>query len=124
MMKEKAPPAPSSSPSTEPPAEERKDGVRVTPGLATLLRGTAPKPAEEVKTQVEPKPNGAPAQSERSVTKHRAVRISLVVADLLLLALAARLVSAKGHIGFVEVALCVVALGLGAWLTCLAIWKD
>jgi hypothetical protein len=46
------------------------------------------------------------------------------VADLLLLALAARLVSAKGHIGFVEVALCVVALGLGAWLTCLAIWKD
>ena len=92
--------------------------------MATLLRGTAPKPAEEVKTPAEPKPNGAPAQPARPATKNRAIRVSLVVADLLLLALAARLVSAKGHIGFVEVALCVVALGLGAWLTCLAIWKD
>jgi len=47
------------------------------------------------------------------------------VTELLLFALAARLVfTANGHFGFLEIALCVIAVGMGAWLSCLALWRD
>ena len=53
------------------------------------------------------------------------LRISLVIADVVLLALAARMVMKNpGRLGIVEVALCVLAIGLGAWLTCMALWRD
>ena len=53
------------------------------------------------------------------------LRASLVIADVLLLALAAAVVTkTPGRLGLVEVLLCTVAIGLGAWLTCLALWRD
>ncbi len=93
--------------------------------MATLLRGNKADPKPETKDQALPLPNGQSIRPAPSPTRSRAVQVSLIVADALLLALAARLVlKANGHLGFIEIALCVVALGLGAWLSCLALWRD
>jgi len=93
--------------------------------MATLFRGSNANAKPERKDQAQPPPNGEPSAQSTPTTRSRAVRISLIVADALLLALAARLViKANGHLGFIEIALCAVALGLGAWLSCLALWRD
>jgi hypothetical protein len=50
------------------------------------------------------------------------VRWSLIAADALLALLALLLVlQSRGHLGIASVSLCVGALGLGAWLACLAL---
>jgi len=47
---------------------------------------------------------------------------SLILADLLLLGLVICLVFRNhGAFGFVEVSLCVIAVVMGSWLTCLAL---
>jgi hypothetical protein len=83
----------------------------LSPGMAALVRG-----------------NGA-AQSEGEGEPRRPVpsrglkliQVSLLLADLLLVALAVRLVvKADSSLGFVGVALCVFAMALGAWLFWLA----
>src|SRR5262245_32175017 len=123
-MKEKAAPAPpNSAPGESTPTPSAGPApARLTPGVATLLRGTNVLQQSEPAKQEQGRPNGEPlAATKKLATPNSAVRISLVLADLLLLVLAARLVvKAKGHVGFLEIALCVVALGLGAWLSCLA----
>src|SRR2546425_11761154 len=109
MKEAKEPPAAPTS-GDQPPS--------LSPGIATLLRGpnggsTNPEAQTEAQSQVAEKPG-----------RKRMLRASLVLADLLLFALAARLVfRSHGHFGFIEVALCLAALGLGAWLSCLAIWR-
>jgi len=124
-MKEKVSTAPSPTPASEPAPNPTvpADLPRLTPGMATLFRGSG-SPKSETKDQ--PPANGQPsAPSPSPAWRSRAVQISLIVADALLLALAARLVlKDNGHLGFIEITLCVVALGLGAWLSCLAIWRD
>src|SRR5260221_651357 len=125
-MKEKGSPEP--SPIT--PAESAQQPAvpsspaPLTPGMATLLRGSKPLPKSDTKDQAYPSPNSQSPPAPGAPTRSRAVQISLIVADALLLALATRLVlKANGHLGFVEITLCVVALGLGAWLSCLALWR-
>jgi hypothetical protein len=91
-----------------------------------LLRGTNSKTGTEpVKEEQRPTNGDSQTPSKTPADRNRSIKISLIVADVLLLALAARMVlKAEGHFGFIEIALCVVALGLGAWLSCLALWRD
>ncbi len=124
-MKEKASKAPLPTPSSEPVQDPAvpTNSPRLTPGMATLLRGSG---GPKTETKDQPPANGQPsAPPTTPASRSRAVQISLIVADALLLALAARIVlKSNGHLGFIESALCVVALGLGAWLSCLALWRD
>ena len=93
----------------------------LSPGMATLLKAGngGPKP-EQKPTEAE-----ANAQAQERKEWKRLVRLSLVVADVLLVLLAAWLVfKSGGHFGAMEMLLCAAALGLGAWLSCLALWRD
>ena len=110
-------------------AEGEAQPTSVTPGMAALLRvgNGGPKPETQ-------SPHGTPpSQSEPPVSPGAArrgkwvLRVSLFAADALLLGLAARLVfKSSGPLSFLETALCVVAVMMGAWLSCLALcwaWK-
>jgi hypothetical protein len=47
----------------------------------------------------------------------------MFIADILLIVLVARLAFVShGHFGLAEAALCILALAIGAWLSCLALW--
>ena len=90
-----------------------------SPGMTTLLRGANGSPNEESAQTETPSPTAGNPRGKRLL------QISLIVADVVLLALAARLVfKSEGHFGFLEVTLCILAFGLGAWLSCLAFWRD
>ena len=108
-------PAPSSTPIESRPSDRP---ANLSPGMATLLRGNQSDP----RTGTEPEPK--PAEEPKQPPGHRygLFRLSLILADLLLVALAACLAWRKGSFGFFEIALCILALALGAWLTCLALW--
>lgn len=105
LMKERASPAAPENGSETPP---------VTPGMAALLRGG------------NGGPNGQVASEENAVAllrRKRLVQISMFVADLLLISLVMRLAFvSEGHFGFFEILLGILALSIGAWLSCLAIW--
>jgi len=108
----KAPPS-SAEPAADKPAA-------VSPGMATLLRGGNGDPKD--RGQPEAPTQAALAGSAR---RKRLIKASLIVADVFLFGLAARLVfKTHGHLGFAEAALCIAALVTGAWLTCLALWLD
>jgi len=104
---------------------ETESGEKIptlSPGMATLLKAGngGPKPEEKAATDTE-----ANAPPQESKDRKKLVRLSLVVADVLLVFLAARLVfKSGGHFGAVEILLCAAALGLGAWLSCLALWRE
>jgi hypothetical protein len=107
LMK-RAQPAPSSEEPAKPPES-------LSPGVASLFRGGN---GEE---------NNANDALEKQAThkRKRLVRISLFFADAVLFALAAVLViKAHGRVGFAGIAVCVLAVTLGAWLSCLALWSD
>lgn len=93
-----------------------------TPGMATLLRvgNGGPKPEEKVAPTTEES-----AQAQKRKEWKRLVKLSLVLADVLLVLLAAWLVfKSGGRFGAMEILLCGAALGLGAWLSCLALWRE
>ena len=96
--------------------------------MATLLRGSSDDAKAEDQLSPEASATADPASSpcpSPARPRNRLIRGSLIVTDLLLFALAARLVfKANGHFGFLEIALCVIAVGMGAWLSCLALWRD
>ncbi len=99
-MKEVKEPASSAAARTEPGREPET-------GVDLLLRGR----------------NGEGQPTPEQQQRKRLIQFSLVVADLLLFGLAALLiVKAGGRLGFIEIAVSVLALALGAWLSCLAIW--
>ncbi len=110
MKEAKAPPS-SGKPDAEP--------ASLSPGMATLLRQTNGSPEPAV-------PNQPDAAARQAAARHRMlVRISLIVADLSLFGFAALMVLGKhGPLSAVDIALCVVAVALGAWLTCLALWME
>jgi hypothetical protein len=134
-MKEATQTPPSEDPATQAPS--------LSPGMAALLRrgGAASEPATQLPSSPhssaasatdtgqnpDPSPGEGTAENGTSAAtgRSRLLRISLIVADVLLAGLAATLVfKSGGHFGFAEATLCVVALLLGAWLTCLALWLD
>jgi hypothetical protein len=106
-----------------PPSEEEQaaEGGSLTPGMAALLRPGNGEP-KAIHQGEEPQPPPVPLETLR---RRRWLRTSLWLADVLLVALAARLVFQRGGaFGFMEALLCVVAVVLGAWLSCLALWSD
>ncbi len=107
----KAPaPAPAPEPAGQPP--------KLSPGIATLLRTGNGAAKNETLSPVQPC-----VASPRLSTFRRLLRVSLVLADVLLLCLAVRMVlSAQGPIPLWGLVLCIVAFALGAWLSCLALW--
>lgn len=110
-MREAKPTSSSPSPDSATPAQP----ANISPGMATLLRRNQATATETEATPASQKP--APINEKLPLLK-----ISLLVADLLLLGLAACLAWRKGSFGLVEAGLCVLAVGLGAWLACLALW--
>jgi hypothetical protein len=119
LMKEaKAPP-----PSDEPARSSAND----SPGMATLLRG-GNRTARQTRADSTSLPEGPGADTHAaamSAARHRKrlLQASLLLADLVLCALAVRVVR-HGPLGFLGIAICVLALALGAWLTCLALWPE
>ena len=104
-----------------PPREPVAEPASLTPGMAALLRRDNGGPKPEDQPQEPPLPPAAPERQNG----RRWLRTSLWLADALLLGLAARLVFQAGRsFGFLEAALCVVAVLLGAWLSCQALWLD
>jgi len=95
--------------------------TQVTPGMAALLRGGNGEPREP--NPASESPNTDPASIAAATRKKQLIRLSMFVADGLLIALVARLAFVShGHFGFFEIALCILAFGIGAWLSCLALW--
>lgn len=92
--------------------------ANISPGMAALLRQES-----EVAKSGEPKQEPALHDDKAAAAQNRAVlKTSLVVADVLLVLLAACLSLRKGSFGFLEVVLSILALAVGAWLACVAIW--
>jgi hypothetical protein len=99
--------------------ENSSEKAKVTPGMAALLRGgngegKEPDPANKAET--------AEGIAQRA-RKRMLIQGSLFAADLVVVGLVARLAFVShGRFGFVEVALSIFALAIGAWLSCLALW--
>ena len=99
-----------------PVAEALPGPASLSPGMASLLRAQheAAK-AQSARLSVPPRPVHA---SNRAV-----LLVSLVAADVLLVALAAWLVfSLPGRPSWPRFAACAGVVGAGAWLSCLALW--
>ena len=105
------------------PTSSAQGPKELSPGMASLFRG-APVPEKADQTN-DSEPAPGPMAAPQSLLRKTWVRLSLFGADLLLLALAVHLVlRAHGRVGWLEIALCIVAVGMGAWLSCLALWRD
>jgi len=100
-------------PAPAPPAAEGP-GLKadnLSPGMAALMRGGGTAQSD------------GKAEPQRPVPSHslKLIQVSLLLADVLLVALAVRMVvKAGGPLGFTGAALCVLAMALGAWLFWLA----
>ena len=111
---EVAPPTPSAPPAGQPSA--------LTPGMAALLRDNAAPVSGPARLQ--PGSETANPPPELRFEKWM-LRGSLLLADVLLLGLAAWLIVRGGHpLSWVQVALCVLAVAMGAWLTFLGLWWE
>ena len=93
----------------------------LSPGMATLLRAGKGGSRNEERTSPEQEDEH---QARAAKDGKRLLKLTLVIADLLLVSLAARLVfKSGGQFGLLEGLLCAAALALGAWLSCLALWR-
>jgi hypothetical protein len=112
LMKERRAPA---SP------EELPHKAEVTAGMAALLRGGNGESGEPKPADKSPADDG---ECRPARTRNRTlIQASLFVADLLVIGLVARLaLVSHGRFGVIEVVLSVLALTVGAWLSCLALW--
>jgi hypothetical protein len=110
LMKERP-----ASPISETPAQKRE----VSPGMAALLRGgngAAKEPQNGDKLEQ--------TQESRAATRRKRLLIqaSLFAADVLVIGLVARLAFVShGKFGLIEITLSILALAIGAWLSCLAL---
>ena len=115
-----------SAPNPDRSIQTAENAKRLTPGVASLLRGTQTDSPPETPARKPADPKPAPASDTRpSIFRNPLVAGSFILADVVLLVLATRLVlTAKTELGFLEILLCIVAVGMGAWLACLALWRD
>ena len=101
--------------------ENPSEKPQVTPGMAALLRGGNGDPKEQKFPDESP-----PIDSEvlaAAARKRKLIQVSMFLADVVVLGLVGRLAFVShGHFGFVEFTLCVLALVIGAWISCLALW--
>jgi len=92
--------------------------AKVTPGMAALLRGGNGEGKEPEATK-----NGEAGDIAQRARKRMLIQGSLFVADLVVIGLVARLAFiSHGQFGLIEVSLSILALAIGAWLSCLALW--
>src|SRR5215207_4437283 len=110
MKDAKASPQPVSQPEdsqASQPVVAPPKSAPLSPGMATLLRGTQPPSASQSEPKTKSLPEPKPTVTEnppRPAPRGRWLRASLVIADVLLLALATRLVlKAQGRLGFFEI---------------------
>ena len=120
LMKEVQAPPSSSQPVSKPETGST--------GVATLMRGVKT-PAKPSLTIVQPlakrQPRGGEAACGQSQRSNLPMRISLVLADLVMIGLVARMAfQSTEPLGWLELTLCILAMVLGAWLACLALWVD
>src|SRR5215831_7833241 len=96
---------PASTGQAQPPEK-----LPVTPGMAALLRGKN----GEAKEQGSDKSQPCEPESVAATTRKRnLIQASMFLADFFLLVLVARLAFvSRGHFGFFEVALCIIALAI------------
>jgi hypothetical protein len=96
-------------------------------GVATLLRGVKDpvKPSLSiVQPLAKPQPRGGEAARGQS-RSNLPMRISLVLADVVMIGLVAHIAFYRTEpLGWLELTLCIIAMVLGAWLACLALWVD
>ncbi len=101
-------------------AAPRTEEVNIDPGLSSLLRGG--KPAETAPVEAMDSPADFVSNHAR---KTRLIQCSLIGADLLLSGLAALIVFKRtAPLGLGEALFCIAAVGLGTWLSCLAVLLD
>lgn len=99
-----------------PSTEAAPQPASLSAGMATLLRGKPP--------QDESVPKSPPAEVGRARHK-RLLQVSLVMADVMLLGVILRfLLQTHQPLGFSGLSLGLLALTLGAWLSCLALWLE
>jgi hypothetical protein len=85
--------------------------------MQTLLQGPGRGRAPE------PNPDEVPAPATGAFPIKRITQVSLVVADVVMVIIAGMLLL-SGPLTAGRVLLVTGAIGLGAWLTCLAFWQD
>ena len=96
--------------------ESRPEQPALSAGMAVLLRRTdeAPKESEQA-------PPSKTQESDRKVK--RVLRLVLFLGDFLLLAMTAQMMySSPGPLGAGQILVCLVALLVGAWMACMALW--
>jgi hypothetical protein len=104
------------SPASSEPASKAGN---LSPGVGVLLRGANGTP-KAARTDED-----SQGGRQRNFQWKRLIQLSLCLADLVLLGLAARLaLKANGPMGGTDLTFCVIALVLGAGLTCLAFGWD
>ena len=97
--------------------------ANLSPGMATLLKGGAPAEASLALSPPAsiPEPQ-APAIDDGLPAWQGLVQGSLVLADVLLVGMAAWIVyKSPGPLRVGDIAFCVLAFSLGAWTSCLAL---
>ena len=115
-------PATAVSPAVEP----ARSSPPLTPGVGALLRGgnsqTATAGGGVSRENSGPMPAVAPPASSIAPPAGRSLKLPLLVADLLLLGLVGvLLLRGEGRPDWLELVLGLVAVGVGAWLGCLAL---
>jgi hypothetical protein len=107
-----------------PPAALAPKTPEMTPGVATLFQGAKACPPRQPNSDNPPQfiqPNASGGRSRIGKT----VKVSLVAGDLAILGLVAWLLLGSGKpLTTTEILICVLAVVLGAWLTCLALYLD
>lgn len=94
--------------------------AEVTPGMAALLRG-----GNGAAKEVQNGEHSEQAEENRAATRRKRllIQVSLFAADILVIGLVARLAFVShGRFGLIEMTLSILALAVGAWLSCLALW--
>jgi hypothetical protein len=105
------------------PAARPRQPAALSPGMATLVRGGNGAP--KAPPTVFPVSTADSSAAQGFLPAKRLLQAALFLADILLAGLAVRLVfRAAGPLGTIDTALCVGAVGLGAALSCLAVWLD
>ncbi|MBI2926359.1 MAG: hypothetical protein HYY24_11740 [Verrucomicrobia bacterium] len=90
---------------------------QVDPGLSVLLQGAPSNGPAAAKATTATRPDAA-----SRTANHTLLRWSLVGADVVVCALVLLFAAAKpGRLSTAELLLCLLAMGVGAWLSCVAV---